>query len=103
MTELIRAVVVVLLALSCITGCVVATEPPDYYGTEVVQPLPPVVELGDEPYYYHRGYHYWYHDGRWDYSRERRGPWRELPRSHYPRETRFKGAGGEMRGGHERR
>ncbi|MBJ6725508.1 hypothetical protein [Geomesophilobacter sediminis] len=102
MKDLIRVVILASLLACCGTGCIVATGPPEYE-TDVVQPLPAVVELGPEPYYYHRGYHYYYHDNRWDYSRDRRGPWRELPRSHWPRETRFKGApGGEMRG-HERR
>jgi hypothetical protein len=76
----------------------------------VVAPaLPLVVELGAEPYYYQGGYHYYYDNNRWSYSNSRSGPWTDLPRSHYPKETRFKGRGdgrGEGRGegqDHDRR
>jgi len=53
--------------------------------------LPHVVELRDDPYYYHSGYYYHYKDARWFYSKSQRGPWSNLPRDHYPKETRYKG------------
>jgi len=87
-------------------GCVVA---PGHRGSGVVvvPALPSVVVLESEPYYYHGGYHYFYQNDRWSYSRSRSGPWVELPRDRYPKETRFKGRGddrgkGEKRG-HDRR
>ena len=53
--------------------------------------LPPIVELHEEPYYYQSGYYYHYDRDRWYYARSKRGPWANLPRDHYPKETRYKG------------
>ena len=53
--------------------------------------LPHIVELRDDPYYYHSGYYYHYNHDRWYYSKSRHGPWADLPRDHYPYETRYKG------------
>ncbi len=53
--------------------------------------LPQIVELQDEPYYYHSGYFYRYDNERWYYASSRGGPWADLPRDHYPRETRYRG------------
>jgi len=73
-----------------LSACVVA--PPGRGGAVVVAPaLPVVVELGVEPFYFYGGFHYYYDNSRWSYSRSRSGPWVELPRSHYPRETRLRG------------
>jgi len=79
-------VIVPLTALLC--GCVVT--PADRV---VVAPaLPVYVELDvREPYYYQHGYYYYYDNSHWHYSNSRSGPWTNLPRSHYPKETRFKG------------
>lgn len=60
-------------------------------GMVVVPPLPVIVELDVEPYYYQRGYYYFYDNNHWRYSNSRSGPWTDLPRGHYPKETRFKG------------
>ena len=84
-------------------GCAVGT---GYYGEEyyVAPALPSVVILDTEPYYFHEGYHYRYQGNAWFYSRSRSGPWRELPRDRYPKETRFKGRDrGEDRDRGERR
>jgi hypothetical protein len=106
MKKMLSLVIAALLASYTFTGCVVAPGPPDYYGEEIAPPLPTIVELGDDPYYFHDGYHYRYQNEHWHYARERSGPWRELPRSHWPREVRH--SGGEGHGGgppqeHERR
>lgn len=53
--------------------------------------LPPIVELREEPYYNHSGYYYFFDNGRWYYARSKGGPWVDLPRGHYPKETRYKG------------
>ncbi len=79
-----------LLAAVLLPACVVAPAPgPDYY--VVAPPLPVRVELDVAPYFY-GGYYYFYypHDNRWSYSRERAGPWKELPRDRYPKEIRYK-------------
>jgi hypothetical protein len=84
-----RMLVVAPVTALLLAACMVA--PADYPSGMVVAPaMPLVVELGAEPYYYHGGYHYYYHDDRWSYSNSRSGPWIDLPRSHYPRETRRK-------------
>src|ERR1700675_2890932 len=84
-----RMLIVALTALM-LTACIVA--PVEHgSGMVVVPALPLTVELGVEPYYYQSGYHYYYNNDRWSYARSRSGPWVDLPRSHYPKETRFKG------------
>ena len=85
-----RTLIVAPLAALVLGACVVA--PAGHGPGVVVAPaLPVIVELGAEPYYYHSGYHYYYDTNRWRYSSSRSGPWTDLPRSHYPKETRFKG------------
>jgi hypothetical protein len=104
MKTMIRMIAVAFLASSMYLGCVF-TPGPDY-GEEVAPPLPGVVVLDDGPYYHYRDYHYRYEHDRWHYSRERNGPWRELPRSHWPKEVRPGGGGGrggEFRHENERR
>jgi len=99
-----RMLIVASLTALLLTACVVA--PADHgSGMVMAPPLPLIVELGVEPYYYQSGYHYYYHNDRWSYSNSRSGPWMDLPRSHYPKETRFKGRA-DGRGGdqdHDRR
>jgi hypothetical protein len=53
-------------------------------------PLPPVVVLGDDPYYIQDGYFYYFNNNSWSYSKSRNGPWAGLPRSHWPKEVRYK-------------
>lgn len=57
-------------------------------GIEVVPILPVVVDVYDDGYYSQNGYHYFYVDDRWVYSTSRNGPRMDLPRDHWPRETR---------------
>ncbi len=97
-------VLVALCALFMLSGCVIAPAPPPGYEVEVAPPLPAVIELGVEPYYYHSGYYYFYDHDNWRYSRSRSGPWNELPRSHWPKEIRRGGGEGHGGGhGHEER
>lgn len=89
--------------LLSVSACIVA---PAHRGPGmVVAPaLPMIVELDVEPYYYQGGYYYYYDNNLWRYSNSRSGPWTDLPRSHYPRETRFKGRDGRGRDqDHDRR
>jgi len=85
-----RAMLVASCSALMLTGCVVAAGPGGY-DVEVAPPLPAVIVLDPDPYYFHGGYYYYYHDNRWDYSRSRRGPWTELPRSRWPKEIRRRG------------
>ena len=79
----------VLFAAFLLAACVVR---PGYRGEAVIVPiLPPIVVLEAEPYYFYSGYHYYYRDDRWYYSTSRSGPWTDLPRDRWPKETRFKG------------
>jgi len=82
-----------LVAVFAVTGCVVVPDRRGHHGPAVliVPPLPPVVVLEDEPFYFYEGYHYHYRDNGWYYSKSRRGPWKALPRDHYPGKVRFKG------------
>lgn len=90
-----RMLVVPLLAALLLSGCYVAPVHDDDYA--VVPALPVVVELGAEPYYFHGGFYYYYHDSdhRWSYSREKAGPWKDLPRDRYPREVRHRDRAGD--------
>lgn len=100
-----RMLIVAPLMALLLTACVVAPADRGYGGVVVAPALPLIVELGVEPYYYHSGFHYYYNNDRWSYSRSRSGPWSDLPRSHYPKEIRRRG-GDDDRGrgqGHDRR
>lgn len=99
------------LPLLLLTACV-----PYYAGTYESGPsaevsvsvpiLPPVVVLESRPYYTFRGYYYYWDADRdfWLYSRARRGPWYQLPSSHYPERFQYRGKWHERgRGrGHDR-
>lgn len=86
-----RKLIVAPLTALLLTACVVAPAPGGH-GVVMAPALPLVVELGVEPYYYQSGYYYYYNNNnRWSYSNARSGPWMDLPRSHYPKETRIKG------------
>ncbi len=72
----------------------------DYSGTYEPGPvvveapiLPPLVVLETRPYYAYRGYYYYWDNDRdfWLYSRTGRGPWYQLPRSHYPDRFQYRG------------
>src|SRR5512142_169967 len=90
---LILSSLVVALALS---GCVAYVEPTGYDPTPSVvyaPALPNEVILESRPFYSYGGYTYYYDSGHnyWLYSNSRRGPWYQLPRSHYPRRYQYKG------------
>ncbi len=53
----------------------------------VIEPLPPVVVVPGRQLYYNRGFYYYNWEGDWYWSREQRGPWHELPKSHWPSRT----------------
>jgi hypothetical protein len=96
-----RMLIVAPLAAFALAACVVA--PPGHGGAVMVAPaLPLVVELGTEPYYSHGGYYYHYYNNGWRYSNARSGPWIDLPRSHYPRETHFRGRPDDRGGDRDR-
>ena len=87
---MMKLVLVALFAAFMLTACVV-TPGPGGYGVEVAPALPAVVVLDAEPYYQQNGYHYFYQNDTWHYARSRSGPWKELPRTHWPKETRHMG------------
>lgn len=87
---MVRMLIVVPLMALVLTGCIAT--PVNHGSAVVVAPaLPVTVQLGFEPYYVQGGYFYHYDNSNWRYSRSRSGPWTDLPRSHYPRETRYQG------------
>jgi len=83
-------VLVALCALTILTACVV-TPGPQGSGGVVVTPLPAVVVLDVDPYYYQNGFYYLYLNNNWRYSKSKNGPWTDLPRSYWPKEVRHKG------------
>ncbi len=85
-----RLHIVVPLTALMLTACMI-TPVGHGRGVVVAPALPLVVELGVEPYYVHGGYHYYYNNDRWGYATSRSVPWADLPRNHYPRETRYRG------------
>lgn len=106
MKRLLSMVLVAIFASFMLTACLVSPGPGGY-GVEIAPPLPAVVEVDvAQPYYYQSGYHYFYQNDRWQYSRSRSGPWTELPRSHWPKEIRHRDRGErgrDDRGGEDRR
>jgi hypothetical protein len=95
---MLRMLIAALLAALLLSACIVVPADHGPPGMVVAPALPAIVELGPDPYYYQRGYYYYYDNNRWRYSNSRSGPWADLPRSHYPKETRYKGHG-DGRGG----
>lgn len=97
-----RTVFVALLGSVLLAGCLV----PGRDGLVLIPPpLPAIVELDLEPFYFHSGYYYRYYDDRhWAYSRAKDGPYLDLPRDRYPNDVRWKSKGHDRgRGrGHER-
>lgn len=83
----------VLFGAFLLSGCLMYAGP-EGSGVVVVPPLPAIVELDLEPFYFHSGFYYRYHDDRhWSYSQSRGGPWKKLPPGHYPKEVKWKGKG----------
>jgi len=82
-------IIVSLFAAFTLTACLVSPGPPGYGGV-VVSPLPPIVVLDADPYYYQDGYYYFSQNDNWRYSKSRGGPWTDLPRSHWPKEIRHR-------------
>jgi hypothetical protein len=78
-----------LFSLLILSACVV-TPGPGESGGVTVSPLPAVVVLGADPYYYQNGFFYIYQNNYWRYSKSRSGPWKDLPRSHWPKEIRHR-------------
>ncbi|MDP1918660.1 MAG: hypothetical protein Q8L14_20595 [Myxococcales bacterium] len=81
--------IVLMSAVFMFSACVVA--PRHGGGLTIIPILPTIVEIDDDAYYAQGGYHYFYSDDRWYYSDSRNGRRSELPRSHWPRETRRRG------------
>ena len=82
-------VMVPVISILLLSACMVAPRPGG--GLEVVPMLPTIVEDDSDNYYAHDGYHYFYNNDRWYYSSTRNGQRSELPRSHWPKETRRRG------------
>jgi hypothetical protein len=81
------------VAVALMAACAVV--PSGRHGELALIPLlPPLVVLDTEPYYFQGGVHYYYSNDAWYYSKSRSGPWTDLPRGHYPKETRYKGREG---------
>ena len=82
-------VIVLMSSLLILTACMVAHRHGG--GVSIIPMLPTIVEVGDDNYYAHDGYHYFYTNEHWYYADARDGRRSELPRSHWPRETHRRG------------
>jgi len=82
-------VILPVLAVLILSACMVAHMPGG--GLQIIPILPTIVEVDADNYYYYDGYHYFYDNDRWYYSSSRNGQRSELPRNHWPRETRRHG------------
>lgn len=82
---------VVTCSILMLSACLVA--PNRRGGLDIIPILPAIVEVDSDSYYTHGGYHYFYTDDRWYYAETRDGRRMDLPRSHWPRETRRRGGG----------
>jgi len=78
-----------LISAFLVTGCAIGFG--RHGGLVIVPALPTTVEVDADQYYYQNGYYYHYDGAVWFYSERRGGPWVDLPRSHYPREVRYRG------------
>ena len=98
--SLLAIIAASLLTTSCVYPPVGDGYDSPGYGDMGPTMLPPLVILDTEPYYFYNGYHYHYLNNRWYYARDRRGPWTDLPRNHYPREVKFKEGNRDAGRGH---
>ncbi len=85
-------VVVLATSTMVLLGCMVSPRPRSGY--DIIPILPVHVELDDDSHYSQDGYHYYYTNDRWYYAETRNGHRKELPRSHWPKETKRRGHGG---------
>lgn len=82
----------VLISAFLIASCMIGVRGGRHGDHLVIVPaLPAIVEIDADQYYSQNGYYYRYQGNVWVYSQSREGPWAELPRSHYPREVRYRG------------
>jgi len=81
----------IILVFVMLASCVLVPGRHRRGGVVIVPPLPSIVVLEEEPYYYQSGYYYYYNNDHWYYSNNRGGPWKDLPRKHYPKDIRYKG------------
>lgn len=88
---MIGKVVLPALSVLILSACLVA--PSHRGGLEIIPVLPAIVEVDMDDDYAHGGYHYYHTNDRWYYASTRNGERRELPRSHWPKETRRHGRG----------
>jgi hypothetical protein len=87
-----KTVIVALISAFLVTGCAIGFMGGHHGRSMVIVPaLPEMVELDADQYYSQNGYYYMYQGNVWVYSESRQGPWSQLPRSHYPREVRYRG------------
>ena len=87
-----KTVIVALISAFLVTGCAVGFMGGHHGRSMVIVPaLPETVELDADQYYSQNGYYYRYQGNVWVYSESREGPWSQLPRSHYPKQVRYKG------------
>ena len=88
---MIKMVIGILIYAFLVSGCALHFLGGPEGGSLVIVPaLPLTVELDNDQYFVQNGYYYSYRSDIWFYSESRQGPWLRLPRSHYPKEVRYR-------------
>ena len=90
MKKILISTIVMVFLLIAYTVMAMGVHGPGVDVVVSIPALPFLVVMQEEPYYYHQGYHYHYTDNRWYYSKSKRGPWKDLPRSQYAKEVKYK-------------
>jgi hypothetical protein len=93
-----KTVIAALISAFLVAGCAIGFSGRHHGGSMIIVPaLPETVEIDADQYYSQGGYYYRYQGNVWVYSESRQGPWVDLPRSHYPKQVRYKGQGDQGR------
>lgn len=90
MKKILISTIITIFLLMAYTVMAMGVSGPGVDVVVTIPALPSIVVMQQDPYYYHQGYHYHYTNNRWYYSKSKRGPWKDLPRSHYAKEVKYK-------------
>ena len=86
-----KSAIGVLIYVLLFSGCTIGFLGGRHGGEMAIVPaLPVTLEIEADQPYYQDGYYYSQRGDEWFYSQSQQGPWSPLPRSHYPREVRYK-------------
>ncbi|MBU4318010.1 MAG: hypothetical protein KKF30_12160 [Proteobacteria bacterium] len=90
MKKMLISTIVMVFSLMACTVMAMGVRGPGVDVVVSIPVLPFIVVMEQEPYYYYQGYHYHYANDRWYYSKSKKGTRKDLPRSHYAKEVKYK-------------